>query len=450
MKTKLLLSLPILLLFPMLSRGQISNDSINKMPKYGKDSIQCITKMSLYRETFKQWKMNDYKAGAFDGSYNYWRWVYDNCPKASLNIYVDGVYIMNDKYERATTDVDKKAYFDTIMMIYDQRIQYFGKRGYVLERKALDYAKYHPAETQNIYNILDEAITLENNSSMPSILDIFFKESIQLYKEGKADKSIIIDNYDKVMNIIEYNIANNNKDKNNFLGLKADVEKYFEPYASCDDIIPIYTKKFNANPNDTALLEKIEYMLDKKGCTGSKLFEDVAIQYQKIKPSPESAFMIGKLMLKKEDYNQAINYLKDAVNIKDNDKAYDAYLLLAHCYEVQKNFPESRRMAQSATKYKPNSGEPYILIGDLYAMSSGMCKSDDRVANNSMFWAAVDMYMKAKSVDSSVSEDANKRINEYSKYFPTKENIFFTGLVEGNEYEVGCWINVKTTIRAAR
>ena len=44
-------------------------------------------------------------------------------------------------------------------------------------------------------------------------------------------------------------------------------------------------------------------------------------------------------------------------------------------------------------------------------------------------------------------QEANKLIDTYSKHFPGSEEIFFQGFAEGQEYEVGCWINEKTKVR---
>lgn len=447
MKAKLLVSL--LVLVPFISMGQV-HDSIKALPKYGNDSVTCVTNLSLYRESYKQWKQNGYQPGQFDHSYQYWRWLLDNGPKASMYIYTDGIVILSDKIRRAADEAEKQAYIDTVMMVYDQRATYFGDNGNVLARKGLDYMKYRPDELQTIYDILSQSVDIEKNSSLDGTLDALFKVCIQLYQEGLADKIVIIENYDKIMGIVEYNIQHNAKNKAKFQNLQAAIEKNFEPFASCEDLIPIYEKKFAEAPEDIALLEKISYMLDKKDCTSSKLFEDVSVQYHKLNPSPESAFMLGKLMLKKEDYAQAMTYFKEAVNMEDAEKVYNAYILLSHCYQIQGNFPEARAMAEQAIKYDPTKGEPYMIIGQLYALSSDKCKVDgDKVAANAVFWVAVDMYEKAKQVDKSVAAEADKVIKDYSKYFPDTQTIFFSGLQEGDEYEVGCWINKKTKIRPA-
>ena len=67
----------------------------------------------------------------------------------------------------------------------------------------------------------------------------------------------------------------------------------------------------------------------------------------------------------------------------------------------------------------------------------------------SLLWysAAIDKFIAAKNMDSSVAELANKKIASYSKYLPTNEDAFFNGYKEGDTYTVGCWINESTKVR---
>ena len=58
------------------------------------------------------------------------------------------------------------------------------------------------------------------------------------------------------------------------------------------------------------------------------------------------------------------------------------------------------------------------------------------------------MFKKAKSVDPNVTAQANQLITDYSQYFPTKEELFFRSITEGDSYTVGGWINKSTTARA--
>ena len=60
-----------------------------ELSKYGDDSVSCITHTSLYREFYKQKNYVD--------ALPHWRWVFNNCPLASQNIYIDGAKMMGDK-----------------------------------------------------------------------------------------------------------------------------------------------------------------------------------------------------------------------------------------------------------------------------------------------------------------------------------------------------------------
>ena len=64
-----------------------------------------------------------------------------------------------------------------------------------------------------------------------------------------------------------------------------------------------------------------------------------------------------------------------------------------------------------------------------------------------VFAAAVDKLQKAKSVDSSVTSEANRLINQYAGYYMEKEDAFMMGLKEGESVFVPGWIGENTTIR---
>ncbi|MGI6717825.1 MAG: tetratricopeptide repeat protein [Bacteroidales bacterium] len=443
--------LMLLVIVPFFAKAQV-HDTIKQLPKYGNDSIQCITNLSLYRETYKQWRNNNYAPGQFDFSYKYWKWVFDNCPKASLNIYVDGVRIINDKIDRAETEEEKQAYIDTLMMVYDQRIVYFGDKGNVLSRKGTDLLKYRPDDKENIYKILSASVDEQKNETNDGVLMTLMVVAVDMFKNGLADESIIVENFEKLSEIADYHIENNKKpaEVEKYKNAKVGLESAFAPYASCEHLIPLYTKKFEENPDDEQNLKEIVYMLDRVGCNSSQLFEDVVVKFHELNPSPESAYMLGKMMFKKEDYNEAIKYLEQATKLENDTQLYEVYYVLAACHRLKNNFSKAREMAYKAAEKDPTNGEPYLFIGELYAQSSNMCSGSTPVEKLAVFWVAVDMFNKAKRVDASIADKANENIAIYSKYFPSSEEIFFQGLKVGDPYQVGCWINASTTIRASK
>jgi phenylalanyl-tRNA synthetase beta subunit len=129
---------------------------------------------------------------------------------------------------------------------------------------------------------------------------------------------------------------------------------------------------------------------------------------------------------------------------KNADKA-DYQYRVAQLYSNLDNYGRAREAARNSIEFNPNSGKPYILIGKLYASSTVF---DDPVLRKTVFWVAVDKFVKAKQVDSSCADEANELIRRYSPHFPSKDDMFFKPeLNEGKSFFVGGWIGESTTCR---
>ncbi len=104
-------------------------------------------------------------------------WVFNNCPRASENIYVDGVKILKYRIKETDDSDAKNKLIDTLMMVYDQRIKYFPlhyktkkpQEGAILGRKGVSLYKFRPQEYKQVNEILRRAIDLdkENSSGQP-------------------------------------------------------------------------------------------------------------------------------------------------------------------------------------------------------------------------------------------------------------------------------------------
>ncbi len=445
----LIVLLPTVYLF---AQDEENSEESTGAGRYGEDSITCITNISLYREFFKQWKASNYQNDVVKDAINPWRWVFLNCPRGTQNTYIDGVKIMSYRIDKEKDPAKKNLLIDTLMMLYDQRIQYFGKEGYVLGRKGVDLYNFRPENYEAVFNTLKKSVELQGNKSAGPVLVYYFRSAISMAKDGKADTSLIFDTYDIISNILDYDIKkykDNPKELANWQVIQGNIEMTMEPYATCNQIVTIYRKKFTENPDDADLLRKIVVTMDKKKCQEDPLYFDVIKKLYGLDPSPESAYLLGKMMMNKEKYPEAIEYLKAAENSKDTELVDRSYKYIAESYRAQKNYPAARTYVLKAIALNPHDGEAYIMIGDMYVASAKDCGDND-LTKRVAYWAAIDKYKKAKQVDPSVAEMADKRIADYSIYFPTQETIFFNNLKEGETYKVGCWINEETTVRAAK
>ncbi|MBU1014425.1 MAG: hypothetical protein KKG99_15610 [Bacteroidetes bacterium] len=448
MKTKLI--------FIFLLGGLVLSPNINVIgqdeSKFGDKPDDCRMNISLYQEFFRQWKESDYKSEVIKDAIRPWRWVFLNCPAALESTYVNGIRIMTYLINKEKNEAMREKYIDTLFMVYDKRIEFFGKEGSVLAYKGNDYYKYRTQNFVEANAIFKRSMELQGNETQGAVLSYYFRTTAKMVSEEVVEKSTIIDAYDNVSAIIDFNLKKYEKDARRleeWKNIKGNIEAEFEPFATCDDLIAIYQTKFDANKNDLELLKKITDILDKKRCNESQLFFDASVQLYKLEPSPASAYLIGKMYLKSENINEALRYLTEATALQDTDDLALIYFYMARCNQSLNKYAEARKNALKAIDYKPNYGEAYILIGDLYGMTAKDC-GDNELTSRVGYWAAVDKYEKAKQVDPELAEIANDRIRKYAIHFPTTETIFFYNYQEGDMYKIECWINETTKIRGAK
>ncbi len=432
----------------------------NEIPKYGKDSVKCITNLSLYIEPYKYWKQSKYKSDVINDAIKPWTYVFNNCPRSSQNMLIHGVKIMEYRIKNEKDPTLKEKYIDTLMMVYDKRIKYFptykgrSQVGKIMGDKGVALYKQRPSDYQKAYEILKKSIELDKDKAKGSVYIYYFRALTRMAQNGEADPSEVVDAYDQISgyldaNIKKYEAAGKTKKVEIYQNIKGSLESMFEPFASCDVLVRIYQKKFDETPNDVELLKKITGILDKKRCFDSDLYLNAIVNLYKAEPTPASAFLIGKMYLKDENYDKALEYLSQATDIEDLDKKFDNFMYLANVYRYKNNPVKAREMARKAISINPKKGDPYLFIGDLYAASASKCGDND-LTKLVAYWAAVDQYKKGKQADPDMAVEMNKRISAYQKHFPTKEVLFFYNINEGDPYTVGCWINEKTTARAAK
>lgn len=408
------------------------------------DSVECVKNLSLYQEFFKQ---NNY-ADALEP----WRNSIKLCPKYSISLYINGVKMFAALIKKEKDSSKKDKLIDTLEMIYDQRIVNFGDEGNVLGKKGVDMMNYRESKTKEAFETLKKSFELQGNKSEPNTLIFLYKALFSLYKEGKATKEEMLEWYPKLSEVTKFNMAKAEKSevKDSYKTAQENLDALFSPVADCPDLIKLYTPKFQTNPNDTWLLETITRIFDKKDCTKEELYFKAATALVKLKPSAEAYYNVGITAVQNNNCNDAIEHFKKSAELaQDDEMKVKANIKVAQCYLKTGQYASVRTYAQKAIGVNPNNGEAYMLIGDAYAASADAC-GDNECSKKSAYWAAVDKYARAKSVDPSQAENAGNKMASYSKYFPGKESCFFYNITEGSSYTVGCWINENTNVRFSK
>ncbi len=410
--------------------------------KYGADSVTCVQNLSLYRDYLKQ--------KVYDDAYNYWKIAFTICPASSERMYVDGVSLVGKKIRKAASKEEKDAYIDTLMMVYDQRIENFGKKGKVLGRKGTDLLRYKSKQPELAYNTLSMSMELSGDKAEAGALASFMNATVLMEKAGQKTAADVVDVFGKVSDISAHNISKYKGQKAEGYYTKAQENIYAlaSPYLSCEILIEMANKNYEKNKADSEWLEKTANILDKKGCTDAPIFFTIAKEMHTNNPSAVSAEKMGIMSLKTKEYKAAEGYFTQALEMaQDETKKADYYIELAQAQSSMGSYSAARSNARKAAKLKANYGLPYIMIGDMIAGSASKCPNDDVCKQKAIYWLAVDYYNKAKAVDPSVAAKVNGKIANYKKYFPSKEDCFFGGTKEGDTVEIGCWIGESTKAR---
>jgi len=416
-----------------------------KKGKYGttpEDSIKCLESLSLYIEFYKQKNYTDALIG--------WRWAFNNCPRSSKKMYADGANMYKRFLKKEKDPLKKEKLKDTLMNIYDQRIEHFKQEGFVLGMKGEAYMQFRKDRVEEGYEILKKSVSLQGNKSKAGPLTAYFQASVMLLEKEKLEKEIVIESFGQISEIIEYQLAKltNEKKRSFYVSAKENIALLFGPIANCEDLVKLYTSRYEENKEDIEWLKRSTDLMSKKECTGDPLFVVMAEMLNKLQPSAESAYNIGKMLIEKKQHNKAATYLKEAIELQeDGDKKAGYYMVLAnHTFRNLGQKSQARIYAQKAINSKPGWGEPYIAMGDYYAASSKECGTNT-FEKAAVYWASVDKYKRAKAVDPSYAEIANKKIATWSKYFPNQKDAFFYGFNDGQDYNIDCWIKETTTVR---
>ena len=225
--------------------------------KFGEDSLACVEKLSLYIEDYKLWTEGTGNDATMKNMINSWRWCFFNCPEASQNIYIHGVKIINHMISSAKNPQVKNKLIDTLMMVYDQRIKLFDNEGMVLGRKGVDLYKLRPESYETAYNDLKKSVELEGNESNSAVLVYYFRLAIKRVTAGLDDPSVIVDVYDQISEIIDYNIKNNPSRKADFENTKGNIMTNF--FASKEILGLFIVSSSNAYLFDPKPLTSIPY-----------------------------------------------------------------------------------------------------------------------------------------------------------------------------------------------
>ncbi len=434
----ILSALLILHMVPAISQSGNGSDFATR-----EDSINCGKNLSAYR-TFFNLKL-------YDDAFPTWLKAFNDCPASSERMYLDGVVMYRSFIEAASDGPVREGRIDTLMLIYDRRMEYFGDEGNVLGRKGRDLLNYRGGEIEEVqkaYEMFKRSIDLEGRESQEAVMLLLISSGIALNKAQIIDDNQVIEDYLKVVEILDPLEARSSR----WARTRATIDEVMlrEEILSCDALNRYYEPLLEQQRDDKAFLKKVITLYDAAGCDNTEIYVSASENLFRIDPGPESAHNLAMMFITRNDLERAIFYLKEAVlgeNI-DSDTRAEWFFKLALVSNASNDYCAAIVYAREAIAYNDQYGKAYILLGDAFIASRESLGDDFQ--QRTAFWAAADMYSKAGQVDPSSAEEANQKLNDYAGQYPNNEDVFFRDIKEGDQYKVGGCINENTTVRSRK
>lgn len=404
------------------------------------------------------------KAGESKQAMKMWRQVYAASPAADgkrATVYTDGIAFYNELIKEMPEQ--REAYGDSILMLYQEARRCYPGDGYMSAIQGFDSYYTYPgsATDDEIYELFKESIEIDGPEKLNYfVINPMSKLLVEQHREGKIE----VDEAKMITDALKTRLA---KGLKNCSGAECEPWKAIENYApetlryfetvqgfyDCQYFINQYYADYKADPTNCDAILTAYSRLRYGGCTdGTPEFDELKQAYEnncRVVASGPSDLKKAFDCLESGDYNCAIeNFTAAAEGAEEAEKKGRYYMYASKVYYSHKrNFGQARAFARKAANADPSSGEPYMLIGTLYASSGPLCGPGTGFDSQIVTWPAIDKWQQAKRIQPDLAGKANKLINTYTQYMPSKADVFQRGIKEGDSFTVGCWIQETTRVR---
>ena len=419
---------------------------------HGQDSLNCLKNISVYTEYVK--------TNNFKDAFTPWKAVFDEAPWAQVGTYTNGAKILRALIATEKDGAKQKEYFDLLMKVHDQRIQYLDQlntlvkskatKGDILGAKAHDYFSMGGQDNNQAYAMFAEAVAAEKQNLPYYVLMEFIESSAKKVKAEEAHKEQFVQDYIAASGYANeaFKAATKENAKKNYQTAKENIDAHFinSGVATCDNLQAIYAPKVEENKTNLDYLKSVMKVMKMLGCTEAEAYFAASELAHAIEPTAETAIGCGYMYYKKGDFDKCISYFDNAIELQEDPiQKADYYYSAAAVLFANKQLSKAKQYARKAIELNGEFGKPYMLIAQMYASSPNW--SDEASLNKCVFFAVIDKLQKAKSVDPSLAEECDKLIRTYAGYTPKDEDLFFIGLKKGDAVTIGGWIGETTIIR---
>ncbi len=412
--------------------------------KFGPDSANCVNSLNFYRDYLKQGNMAE--------AAPLWQKAISSCPeKVSQNMYIEGAKILKWMINKYKADpARKEALVDSLMMVYDKRANLFPKyRQRALENKVFDMMTYFAEDDKRAFDENARVIGMSGANVNPDLLVMQMNRAKALYEAKKIDDETVLNTYSDLFPKLEAVVKANPTDENKVKQGAFENAFILSGVANCDNLVKVFSPRFEANPNDVTLVKSIAGLLSSNDCVQTELFLNSVVKLHELEPSFSSARLLYQLNSSKDQNEEALAYLQQAIDSEESNNVDDANMLLEMATFLFKKMNQNGKAVQKAKeaieKDESVAGKANLLIGTIWYQVK--C-SGNEMEQRAKFWVATDYLQKAKNADSALAAEADELIRNCRIYFPTTEDAFMYDLQNGQSFSISCGgMSATTTVR---
>lgn len=417
-----------------------------------------------------------FKAQRYDEAFKEWEGLFAHVQKPSeapTRHFMDGAYMLFVLAQKEQDTEKKAALLQRLIDVYEAHFECNPDKASGLDRAYQGYYMFYlganPKETVKVF---EKSYKMDEHKTKSMVIAPWAQLAVYLFEQGDSDYNAerVRELYEKFKRWTEKQTSNNMPGSEEYSqawkGVQEAYSKIEDKIFDCNYYVeklrPTFEKDKQDQEQNKSILQELQY---KGKCeTDNAFYQEVYAIYGPWKREQDSLEMIAnfdnlsnakKAAIRENEskLDEAYDWYRKALDDEDlsnEEKGKIAHRIAYHEFKDKKNFSVARSYCRKASQYLPNWGEPYLLVGLMYAASGKACSPETNGTGwnaQVVVWAAMDEWQRAKSVDPNATTLANKYIGEYSAYYPSSDEGFQRGIKAGSSYKVGCWIGVTTTVR---
>lgn len=378
--------------------GTTPDDRIGATNNGNEDSIKIGRQnISLFQQGLQN---QDYKEARIN-----LQWLLKNAPYAITGIYTQGPYIYYNLITKETDSSKKLMYFNEMMEIFAAReknldvLNTFAKTkstlGDVLALKADYYNWTAPGTPGSGYTLnqsyanYSQAIKMINEKGgreiEGSVLQNFFLVSDAMYKSApNALREQYLQDYldskdacEKMLQLAKEAKAEGDEEKANKLVAKYDgplalIEQTFSQSGAADreQIIAIYTKKFDSYKDDINKLNSAITLMAQNDCDDTDIYYQYAEAAYAIEPTFTSAIGLAQKAQKDGELEKMLDYYNKSLELASSDAKRGVICLnIVNGLTKSKQYTGALTYAEKAISYNEDlAGKAYLKEANIYTM----------------------------------------------------------------------------------